>query len=107
MARRAGWTSAWAPTAARAFTPLSRRARPLRRRLTPWIRPAPAPATTGAPNVIGGSSGNFVAPPAVGATIAGGGGTHYQGGAPTNSIASDFATIGGGLKNMIESNADD
>jgi hypothetical protein len=60
------------------------------------------PATSGsfgnAPNVIGGFSGNGVAPGVVGATIAGGGSS--QGCPPCpNTVTSDFGTVGGGRTN--------
>jgi len=55
----------------------------------------------GAPNVVGGSPGNFVRAGVVGATIAGGGATNYGGYAYTNSVLSDFGVVGGGLQNTI------
>jgi hypothetical protein len=54
---------------------------------------------TGAPNVIGGSPVNFVASGVVGATIAGGGATNYNGFSYANSVSYDFGTIGGGYNN--------
>lgn len=65
------------------------------------------PETTpdGAPNVIGGSPANFVAAGVVGATISGGGATNYYGSLFPNSVASDYATIGGGLWNKIQTDA--
>jgi hypothetical protein len=59
----------------------------------------------GAPNIIGGSPANFVAAGVVGATISGGGATSYYGSLWQNSVASDYATIGGGLWNTIRTNA--
>ena len=56
----------------------------------------------GAPNVIAGAPNNFVAPGVVGATIAGGGATNFNAVARPNSIAGDYATIGGGLFNTIQ-----
>ncbi len=53
-------------------------------------------------NVVGGASGNHVAPGVVGATIAGGGRSSSK---LTNSVASDYATIGGGYVNTIASNS--
>ena len=56
------------------------------------------------PNVVGGSALNFVAPGIVGATIAGGGTEHENGGAgvaSTNSVIADYGSIGGGLGNRI------
>jgi hypothetical protein len=56
-----------------------------------------------APNIIGGASVNWVAPDVVGATIGGGGTLNYLGlgFAESNSIRSDFGTIGGGWSNVI------
>ncbi len=63
------------------------------------------PTTTlGTVNVVGGSSGNFVAPGQIGSTIAGGGSLNYFG-APINSIAASMCTIGGGDGNSIQTNA--
>ena len=62
--------------------------------------------TNGAPNVIGGSPVNTVSAGVVGATISGGGATNISGFNWTNSIASDFGSIGGGLQNEIRTNAD-
>jgi hypothetical protein len=55
--------------------------------------------TNDAPNVIGGSSVNYISNGAVGATIGGGGAANYYGSAYSNSIAADFGTVGGGLDN--------
>ena len=65
------------------------------------------PNDNGAPNMIGGSANNFVAPGTTGAVIAGGGGTNFLGNSDTNSIASDFSSIGGGSANEIDTNASD
>jgi len=54
------------------------------------------PNANGAPNVIGGSWSNSVASAAMGATISGGGSL-----TESNSVASDFGTIGGGSGNSI------
>jgi hypothetical protein len=64
------------------------------------------PNAAGAPNVIGGSPYNQVATGAVGAMIGGGGAIFYEAasGGLTNSIFSDFGTIGGGYQNTIGSN---
>jgi hypothetical protein len=59
----------------------------------------------GAPNVIGGSSVNWVASGVEGATISGGGATNYGGSLYTNSVSADFGTIGGGERNNIQANA--
>jgi hypothetical protein len=53
--------------------------------------------TNGAPNLIGGSPGNFVLSGVVGATIGGGGTTNYSGNVFTNSVSADFGTVSGGL----------
>lgn len=55
-------------------------------------------STNGAPDVIGGSPGNFVSQGVIGATIAGGGATNY-GGASSNNVSGNFGTVGGGLGN--------
>jgi hypothetical protein len=55
--------------------------------------------TNGAPNVIGGSSVNFVGNGVVGATISGGGALIYPGGPLTNSVTGDFGTVSGGARN--------
>lgn len=55
----------------------------------------PGTARDGAPNLIGGSPGNFVAAGVFGATIGGGGATNFSG-SLTNAIRSDYATIAGG-----------
>ena len=60
----------------------------------------------GAPNMIGGSSGNFVGAGVVGATIAGGGATNYGGATIfTNVVLADFGVISGGAQNLIQANA--
>jgi hypothetical protein len=56
----------------------------------------------GAPNFIGGSPVNSVAAGVVGATISGGGATNWDGMARPNSVAADYATIGGGISNTIQ-----
>jgi hypothetical protein len=59
----------------------------------------------GAPNVIGGSPTNVVAPGVSGATIGGGGAVGFSrsniifGIPPLNTVAADFGTVGGGLGN--------
>src|SRR5438477_274778 len=60
------------------------------------------PNTNGAPNIIGGSRNNFVAPDISGATIAGGGAEYYYGVSLTNSITRDFGTVGGGAGNTAD-----
>jgi hypothetical protein len=56
--------------------------------------------TNDAPNIVGGSSVNFVSPGVVGATISGGGATNYFGDSATNSVTADFGTVGGGFNNV-------
>ena len=55
--------------------------------------------TNGAPNVIEGSSANYVASGVAGATIGGGGATNYYGLAFTNSVITSFGTVAGGAAN--------
>jgi trimeric autotransporter adhesin len=55
--------------------------------------------TNGAPDVIGGSPGNFIPSTVLGGTIAGGGLTNQFGNALTNVVTSDFGTVGGGAGN--------
>jgi trimeric autotransporter adhesin len=63
------------------------------------------PNTNGAPpNMIGGSSINFVATGVYGATIAGGGTTNFG---FANSVAAAFGTIGGGNNNSIQTNSNE
>lgn len=57
------------------------------------------PNANGAPNVIGGSSANFVSYGVVGATIGGGGTTNFFGFPATNSVSSIFGTVAGGCNN--------
>jgi hypothetical protein len=57
--------------------------------------------TNGAPDVIGGSSDNFVSPGIDGATIGGGGTTNYFGSPYTNSVTADFGTVSGGMGNTV------
>jgi hypothetical protein len=65
------------------------------------------PNMYGAPNVIGGSPDNFVANGVNGATLAGGGAADYGPVSFTNSISADFAVLGGGRINAIQSGATD
>ncbi|MGA2247909.1 MAG: tail fiber domain-containing protein [Verrucomicrobiota bacterium] len=64
------------------------------------------PNSDGAPNVIDGSSVNFVSNGVVGATIAGGGATNYldSGVAFSNSVTADFGTVSGGEQNTASGN---
>jgi Chaperone of endosialidase len=62
------------------------------------------PNTNGAPNVINGSSVNFVSSGVVGATISGGGATNVFGFTSINNpiynhVAGDFGTVSGGFAN--------
>ena len=60
----------------------------------------------GAPNLIGGSTANFVASGVVGATIGGGGGTTNIGSSNyVNSVRADFGTVGGGQDNTASGNS--
>jgi hypothetical protein len=64
------------------------------------------PNVSEAPNLIGGARYNLVRSGVVGATIAGGGAADYSTlGALTNQVLSDFGTIGGGSRQLIESGA--
>lgn len=62
-------------------------------------------ASDGAPNVVAGSPGNYAGAGIVGATIAGGGATNYEGFFYTNYVLSDYGTVGGGLAARIGTNA--
>lgn len=64
------------------------------------------PNTNGAPNLIGGSPGNYIGAGVIGATIAGGGASHWGVITPTNSLRSNFGFIGGGNWNKITDNSD-
>jgi len=71
------------------------------------VQPNPS---SGAPNLIGGSSVNFVSSGVVGATIGGGGATTIYAGKPrpyayTNSVTGSFGTVGGGAVNTAASEA--
>jgi len=61
----------------------------------------------GSPNLIGGWEGNTVVPPAVGATIAGGGAADNGAGVPApNKVLDDYGAVGGGLGNQAGSESD-
>ena len=47
------------------------------------------------PNILGGSSANYVSPDVVGATISGGG----RAGAQENTVTGNFGVVGGGYNN--------
>jgi hypothetical protein len=64
------------------------------------------PNTSGAPNLIGGSERNFIPAGVVGAVIGGGGAVNYAGQASSNTVAANFATIGGGSANWLSPEAD-
>jgi Chaperone of endosialidase len=55
--------------------------------------------TNGAPNVVGGSSVNYVSSGVVGATISGGGAENYLNQHYTNSVTGSFGTVDGGAAN--------
>jgi hypothetical protein len=57
------------------------------------------PNTNGAPNIIAGSTINYVSNSVVGATISGGGALTYNSKTLSNSVTADFGTIGGGWDN--------
>jgi hypothetical protein len=67
----------------------------------------PGTEPDGAPNIVGGSQINFVAPGVVGATISGGGATNLFTLAYSNSVFANFGAIAGGRGNQIESRAED
>lgn len=56
--------------------------------------------TNGSPNLIGGSSLNYVSSGTIGATIGGGGAANFMGVAASNSVTGDFGTVGGGVGNV-------
>jgi hypothetical protein len=57
------------------------------------------PGASGAPNLIGGASVNYVAAGVVGATIDGGGATSFGGIATSNCVTGSYGTVSGGLGN--------
>ncbi|MSU58974.1 MAG: hypothetical protein EXS35_12540 [Pedosphaera sp.] len=64
------------------------------------LRLEPDTSIQNAPNVIGGSPVNIIAPGIVGATIAGGGSADYEGNGPTpNTVTLSYGTVGGGVGN--------
>jgi hypothetical protein len=63
------------------------------------------PNSSLAPNVIGGARPNEVGAGVVGATIAGGGAGSFSGSVLTNKILSDFGSIGGGSRQLVERGA--
>ncbi|HEY6041832.1 MAG TPA: tail fiber domain-containing protein [Anaerolineae bacterium] len=77
--------------------------------------PAVQPGLGFAPNLLGGSEANRIAPGIAGATIAGGGVTGYGnvissnyafiGGGYSNTASGSYATVGGGYSNTASGNA--
>ncbi len=64
------------------------------------LRLQPDASPQNAPNIIGGSPVNTIAPGIVGATIAGGGSADYEGnGAAPNTVGLSYGTVGGGVGN--------
>jgi hypothetical protein len=61
----------------------------------------PFGAYSNAPNVMGGSSVNFMAAGVIGGTIAGGGGNDMSGNPLVNKLQADFSAIGGGGGNTV------
>ncbi len=57
------------------------------------------PTGSNSVNVLGGYSGNSIAPGKVGATIGGGGAGDYFGSLLNNQVGGDFGTVGGGARN--------
>lgn len=67
------------------------------------FRLVPDASTNNAPDIIGGSPVNFIAPGIVGSTISGGGTPLFTGRPGTNRILGDFNAIGGGWDNVTGS----
>ena len=64
------------------------------------FRLQPDTSPQNAPNIIGGSPVNLLAPGIVGATIAGGGSADYEGNGPApNTVGHSYGTVGGGVGN--------
>jgi hypothetical protein len=55
--------------------------------------------TNGAPNVIEGSTANYLAAGIIGATISGGGAINDGGNNLSNSVTANYGTVGGGARN--------
>ncbi len=70
------------------------------------LRLEPTSVFAGTVNVIAGSSGNYVPAGVSGATVAGGGSLNFQydntSPGSTNEVDADFATVGGGVGNLIQ-----
>jgi trimeric autotransporter adhesin len=62
--------------------------------------PIVQPNTNGAPNIINGSSLNYVSNGVIGATIAGGGAVSYARSTYSNSVVGNFGTVCGGYQNL-------
>lgn len=58
------------------------------------------PTGSNSVNVLGGYSGNFIAPGVVGATVSGGGAGNFNGTSRPNRATNDFATVVGGRNNL-------
>jgi hypothetical protein len=65
------------------------------------LRIEPEAAFDVSPNIIAGYKANSVSNGFGGSTIAGGGGTNWFGATPPHSIGASFATIGGGVGNVV------
>ncbi len=63
------------------------------------LRLTPDTGTNNAPNILGGSPVNLIAPGIIGVTISGGGTTFYSGLPGTNLVLGNFNTIAGGWGN--------
>ena len=60
------------------------------------------PTSNNLANVIGGFASNLVSPGVLGGTIAGGGGAEWFGPTPPQTIGESYATIGGGIGNVVQ-----
>jgi hypothetical protein len=63
------------------------------------------PNGTNGVNLVAGSAANVIEPNIEGATISGGGSAFYLGSPHVNRVGGDFASIGGGSRNVIEPTA--
>jgi len=82
----------------------TRDSQPLEFRVNGQIALRLEPSTSGAPNLVGGSSNNMIDTGVRGSTISGGGGS-YIGANYTNRVSADFGTVAGGAANQISPNA--
>ncbi len=62
--------------------------------------------TNDSPDILGGAAANSISVGVVGAVIAGGGTTNFNGQVSSNTIAANYASIGGGSGNAIQSGSD-